>query len=31
MQTLSRLTWVHEDGQQLCIAEPGPPFAATET
>jgi hypothetical protein len=27
-QTLSRLTWVHEDGQQLCIAEPGRPIRA---
>lgn len=26
IQTLSRLTWVHEDGQQLCIAEPGHPI-----
>lgn len=22
-EELKRLTWIHEDGQQLCIAEPG--------
>lgn len=25
-QEISRLVWIHEDGQQLCIAEPGRPI-----